>query len=183
MYDNPHMDSYLSDEQDGEHGGGLGSIHAFGGMGMGDEMDNDEKALLGGPAKRKVGCHDASCRHSSPGTTAGNSDVLEHDHIADRCCLTKHVQTAFACWRLWAVGCDRGKHVQGGYAKSVESFGYATEMNPKLKGKKTPLLPAEPTEEYIPPAFNASEVIPGPQQDLSRAAPFAHATAQAVMCK
>lgn len=48
--------------------------------------------------------------------------------------------------------------VQGGYAKSVESFGYATEMNPKLKGKKTPLLPPEPTEEYIPPAFNASEV-------------------------
>ena len=59
MYDNPHMDSYLSDEQDGEHGGGLGSIHAFGGMGMGDEMDNDEKALLGGPAKRKVGCRNA----------------------------------------------------------------------------------------------------------------------------
>ena len=48
--------------------------------------------------------------------------------------------------------------MQGGYAKSVESFGYATEMNPKLKGKKTPLLPAEPTEEFIPPAFNASEV-------------------------
>ena len=40
----------------------------------------------------------------------------------------------------------------------MESFGYATEMNPKLKGKKTPLLPPEPTEEYIPPAFNASEV-------------------------
>ena len=48
--------------------------------------------------------------------------------------------------------------MQGGYAKSVESFGYATEMNPKLKGKKTPLLPTEPVEEYIPPAFNASEV-------------------------
>ena len=40
----------------------------------------------------------------------------------------------------------------------MESFGYATEMNPKLKGKKTPLLPTDPTEEYIPPAFNASEV-------------------------
>ncbi len=47
---------------------------------------------------------------------------------------------------------------QGGYANSAESFGYATEMNPKLKGKKMPLLPPEPTEEYIPPAFNASEV-------------------------
>ena len=62
MYDNPHMDSYLSDEQDGEHGGGLGSIHAFGGMGMGDEMDNDEKALLGSPAKRKVICYEAPFR-------------------------------------------------------------------------------------------------------------------------
>lgn len=68
MYDNPHMDSYLSDEQDGEHGGGLGSIHAFGGMGMGDEMDNDEKALLGGPAKRKVGCGKASFRRCCLGT-------------------------------------------------------------------------------------------------------------------
>ena len=58
--------------------------------------------------------------------------------------------------------------MQGGYAKSVESFGYATEMNPKLKGKKTPLLPAEPTEEYIPPAFNASEVIRRPQCPLSQ---------------
>ena len=56
MYDNPHMDSYLSDEQDPDlGGGGLGSLHAFGGMGLGDDMDNDEKALLG-PAKRgKVG--------------------------------------------------------------------------------------------------------------------------------
>ncbi len=55
MYDNPHMDSYLSDEQDPDLGGGLGSIHGFGGMGLGDDMDNDEKALLG-PAKRgKVG--------------------------------------------------------------------------------------------------------------------------------
>lgn len=50
MYDNPHMDSYLSDEQDGDLGGGLGS-HAFGGMGLGDDMANDEKALLG-PTKR-----------------------------------------------------------------------------------------------------------------------------------
>lgn len=66
--------------------------------------------------------------------------------------------------------------MQGGYAKSVESFGYATEMNPKLKGKKTPLLPAEPTEEYIPPAFNASEVSPQPQHCLSRAVAFPLAT-------
>ena len=46
MYDNPHMDSYLSDEQDPDLGGGLGSIHAFGGMGLGDDMENDEKASL-----------------------------------------------------------------------------------------------------------------------------------------
>ena len=58
--------------------------------------------------------------------------------------------------------------MQGGYAKSVESFGYATEMNPKLKGKKTPLLPAEPTEEYIPPAFNA---LRGNPWALSRICP------------
>lgn len=57
MYDNPHMDSYLSDEQDGSLGGGLGSLHAFGGLGLGDDMDGDEKALLGN-GKRKVrgGC-------------------------------------------------------------------------------------------------------------------------------
>lgn len=54
MYDNPHMDSYLSDEQDGELGQGLGSIHAFGGLGLEDDMGNDGKALLG-PSKRKVG--------------------------------------------------------------------------------------------------------------------------------
>ena len=56
MYDNPHMDSYLSDEQDGVDlgGGHLGSIHAFGGhMGLGDDLESDEKALLGG-GKRKV---------------------------------------------------------------------------------------------------------------------------------
>lgn len=56
MYDNPHMDSYMSDEQDGSLGAGLGSIHPFGGMGLGDDMDGDEKALLGGGGgKRKVG--------------------------------------------------------------------------------------------------------------------------------
>lgn len=55
MYDNPHMDSYLSDEQDPDLGGGLGSIHAFGGMGLGDDMDNDEKALLGPTKRGKVG--------------------------------------------------------------------------------------------------------------------------------
>ena len=57
MYDNPHMDSYLSDEQDGVDlgGGHLGSMHAFGGhMGLGDDLDSDEKALLG-TGKRKVG--------------------------------------------------------------------------------------------------------------------------------
>jgi hypothetical protein len=53
MYDNPHMDSYLSDEQDGELGAGLGSIHAFGGMGLADDFDSDDKALLGA-GKRKV---------------------------------------------------------------------------------------------------------------------------------
>ncbi len=56
MYDNPHMDSYLSDEQDGVDLGGahLGSLHTFGGhMGLGDDMDSDEKALLG-TGKRKV---------------------------------------------------------------------------------------------------------------------------------
>ena len=56
MYDNPHMDSYLSDEQDGELGAGLGSIHAFGGMGLGDDMEGDEKALLGTTKRGKVGC-------------------------------------------------------------------------------------------------------------------------------
>ena len=158
MYDNPHMDSYLSDEQDGEHGGGLGSIHAFGGMGMGDEMDNDEKALLGGPAKRKVGCRNASSKHSCPETTAGDPGVLQ-----DGWQMLPYRASAegFCLLCLWEV--TGGAHVQGGYAKSVESFGYATEMNPKLKGKKTPLLPAEPTEEYIPPAFNASEVSSEPQ--------------------
>ncbi len=66
MYDNPHMDSYLSDEQDPDLGGGLGSIHAFGGMGLGDDMDNDEKALLG-PAKRgKVGSLPNQCSKLSP---------------------------------------------------------------------------------------------------------------------
>ena len=102
MYDNPHMDSYLSDEQDGEHGGGLGSIHAFGGNGHGAmRWTMTRKHCWGGPAKRKVGFHDASCRQSSPGTTAGNSDVLEHDHIADRCCLSKARADSFlACWRL-----------------------------------------------------------------------------------
>ena len=46
---------------------------------------------------------------------------------------------------------------QGGYAKSVDSYGgYASEMNPKLKGKKVPQLPKEPVEEYIPPPFNAN---------------------------
>ena len=55
MYDNPHMDSYLSDEQDGELGAGLGSIHAFGGMGLGDDMEGDEKALLGTIKRGKVG--------------------------------------------------------------------------------------------------------------------------------
>ena len=61
MYDNPHMDSYMSDEQDGSLGAGLGSIHPFGGMGLGDDMDGDEKALLGGGGgKRKVrGLHKA----------------------------------------------------------------------------------------------------------------------------
>lgn len=55
MYDNPHMDSYMSDEQDGSLGAGLGSIHPFGGMGLGDDMDGDDKALLGGGGgKRKV---------------------------------------------------------------------------------------------------------------------------------
>jgi len=54
MYDNPHMDSYLSDEQDGSLGAGLGSMHPFGGMGLGDDLDGDEKALLGGGGKRKV---------------------------------------------------------------------------------------------------------------------------------
>lgn len=54
MYDNPHMDSYLSDEQDGELGAGLGSIHAFGGMGLGDDMEGDEKALLGTTKRGKV---------------------------------------------------------------------------------------------------------------------------------
>ena len=57
MYDNPHMDSYLSDEQDGVDlgPGHLGSLHTFGGhMGhLGDDMDSDEKALLGN-GKRKV---------------------------------------------------------------------------------------------------------------------------------
>ena len=66
MYDNPHMDSYLSDEQDPDLGGGLGSIHAFGGMGLGDDMDNDEKALLG-PAKRgKVGCYPINAANCLP---------------------------------------------------------------------------------------------------------------------
>ena len=107
MYDNPHMDSYLSDEQDGEHGGGLGSIHAFGGMGMGDEMDNDEKALLGGPAKRKVACCNASSRQPYPTTTAGNSGVPEHDSMAGRCCLTERPQKAIACCGLWGVTEER----------------------------------------------------------------------------
>ena len=60
MYDNPHMDSYLSDEQDPDLGGGLGSIHAFGGMGLGDDMDNDEKALLGPTKRGKVGVRSMS---------------------------------------------------------------------------------------------------------------------------
>ncbi|KAK9904260.1 hypothetical protein WJX75_007984 [Coccomyxa subellipsoidea] len=98
MYDNPHMDSYMSDEQDGSLGAGLGSIHPFGGMGLGDDMDGDEKALLGGGGGKR----------------------------------------------------------KGGYAKSCDSFGYAAEMNPKLKGKKVPLLEEEPTEEYVPPPFNAN---------------------------
>jgi hypothetical protein len=46
--------------------------------------------------------------------------------------------------------------LQGGYAKSVDSFCYANEMNPKLKGKKVPLLDAEPEPEYVPPPFNAN---------------------------
>lgn len=52
MYDNPHMDSYMSDEQDGSLGAGLGSIHPFGGIGLADDLDADDKALLG--TKRKV---------------------------------------------------------------------------------------------------------------------------------
>jgi hypothetical protein len=56
---------------------------------------------------------------------------------------------------------DEGRGPQGGYAKSLDSYsGYAAEMNPKLKGKKVPLLEAEPEEEYVPPPFssNAAEV-------------------------
>lgn len=45
---------------------------------------------------------------------------------------------------------------QGVYAKSCDSFGYAAEMNPKLKGKKVPLLEEEPIDEYVPPPFNAN---------------------------
>lgn len=29
-------------------------------------------------------------------------------------------------------------------------------MNPKLKGKKVPLLEEEPIDEYVPPPFNAN---------------------------
>lgn len=43
----------------------------------------------------------------------------------------------------------------------MDSFGYATEMNPKLKGKKVPLLEAEPEEEYVPPPFNANSAEVG----------------------
>ena len=39
----------------------------------------------------------------------------------------------------------------------MDSYGgYASEMNPKLKGKKVPQLPKEPVEEYIPPPYNAN---------------------------
>ncbi len=55
MYDNPHFDSYVSEEQDGSLGAGRGSIHPFGSMRLGDDMDGDDKALLGGGGMRKVG--------------------------------------------------------------------------------------------------------------------------------
>lgn len=62
MYDNPHMDSYMSDEQDGSLGAGLGSIHPFGGIGLADDLDADDKALLG--TKRKVWSNSPSVRCS-----------------------------------------------------------------------------------------------------------------------
>ena len=49
---------------------------------------------------------------------------------------------------------------QRGYARSEESFGYASEMNPKLKGKKVPLLEERCEEEFCAAPFNhdAAEV-------------------------
>ena len=141
MYDNPHMDSYLSDEQDRVDlgGGHLGSIHAFGGhMGLGDDLDSDEKALLGN-GKRKVCMPILHLVFFLVWRAA-------HAPCAAQCMVhsSQHCMTA---------DCSR----QGGYAKSVDSYGgYASEMNPKLKGKKVPQLPKEPVEEYIPPPFNAN---------------------------
>lgn len=49
---------------------------------------------------------------------------------------------------------------QRGYARSEESYGYASEMNPKLKGKKVPLLEERCEEEFCAAPFNhdAAEV-------------------------
>ncbi|KAK9826822.1 hypothetical protein WJX81_004238 [Elliptochloris bilobata] len=50
-------------------------------------------------------------------------------------------------------GGKRGK--RGGYARSeAESYGYASEMNPKLKGKKVPLLEERCEEEFCAAPFN-----------------------------
>lgn len=48
-----------------------------------------------------------------------------------------------------------------GYARSeAESYGYASEMNPKLKGKKVPMLEERCEEEFCAAPFNheAAEV-------------------------
>jgi hypothetical protein len=56
----------------------------------------------------------------------------------------------------------RGARQRGGaYARSeAESYGYASEMNPKLKGKKVPMLEERCEEEFCAAPFNhdAAEV-------------------------
>ena len=172
MYDNPHMDSYLSDEQDGVDlgGGHLGSIHAFGGhMGLGDDLDSDEKALLG-TGKRKVGMLCFAQRHLGLLPVVARSacwlrNARKAWHPAAHHCPTTDLYWEGNCVQLASMRNQRSSQThwslmwlwQGGYAKSVDSYGgYASEMNPKLKGKKVPQLPKEPVEEYIPPPFNAN---------------------------